>query len=139
MIRGLLINESGNPALNPPPNALEIFLKCLGGVEALSAIFRQLLINYIVHQLGGDEASDSAKKLPENYQTDATQLAVELVTLDAFVEISHPSSRRFSQLSMDEDIIRLLGTHFALAKDDDSEEAVEDRWKVINSAAPFIK
>jgi len=137
VIRQLLVNETGNPALNPPPNALDIFLNSQGGVGASSVILRQLLINYTVYQLGG-EAPDPTKTLPENYRIDATQLAVEFVTLDAFVEITHPTSQKFSQLSMDEDVIRILGTHFALAKHGDTKEATEDRWTVVNSAAPFI-
>ncbi|KAF8340515.1 uncharacterized protein EI90DRAFT_3035846 [Cantharellus anzutake] len=84
VIRQLLVNESRNPALNPPPDALEIFLKSHGGVEAIAVTLRQILINYTVHQLSGDDQSTpDTPKLPENYQIDATQISAEFIALDA--------------------------------------------------------
>ena len=81
LLRGLLVNPS------TPDYALENFLHTCSPEQIVRRI-RQIFINPVI-------------------AADPTQIAVELVAADAFVNIAHPSAPKYHDLKLDADVIHV--------------------------------
>lgn len=70
----------------------------------------------------------------ENVVSVPSQVGMELIAADGFVDIRHALAPRFAQLGIQDTVVRML--HGQLLNEADDEEA---KWTEINQAAPFLK
>lgn len=108
LVQSLLLGK------NTPLYALENALK-IATPEAIAAKLRKVL------------SDDSITSVP-------SQVGIELIAADGFVDIRHPSAPKFAELGIQDFVVQML--HVQLQNEQDDEEA---KWIEINQAAPFLK
>lgn len=63
-----------------------------------------------------------------------SQVGMELIAADGFVDIRHPSAPKFAELGVQDFVVQVL--HLQLQNEDEEEDS---KWTEINQAAPFLK